>query len=101
MGEHRLNPVAIANAVPKRDVTYIKLGESHGLLGIGLEPHIDGDGVLRVLLIATCARISTLVPIDEKSIVKVVLGQPAAIKVEELVKQISATLDPPKEELTS
>lgn len=95
MGQHRTNPVAIANAVPQRSVDYLKLADGFGLLGIGLEPHMDENGNLHVFLMATCARVSDLMPINK--LVKVALGEPAKISVADLCGKISEALGESKE----
>lgn len=93
MGQHKINPVAIANAVPQDRVEYLKLADGYGLLGIGLQPVIDDKGVFHVFLMASCARISELTPINQ--VVKVALGEASRIEVKDLVAKIAEALDGP------
>lgn len=94
MGQHKSNPVALANSVPQSQVEYLKLGDTEfGLLGIGLQPVLDEKGVFHVFLMATCARVSELVPINK--VVKIALGEAARIEVKDLAMKIAEALDGP------
>lgn len=91
--ESRLNPIAMANAVPQKEIDFLKLCDGYGLLGIGLKPHIGDDGMLRILIVANCARVSELVPIN--AIVPLVLGETIAIPVKDIAARIATVLDGP------
>jgi hypothetical protein len=89
--EARLNPVAVANSVPQDRIDYLKIGEGYGLLGIGLQPVIDSEGVFHVFLMATCARVSELVPINK--VAKIALGEAARIRCDDLIAKVAQALD--------
>lgn len=93
MGEHKFNPVAQANAVAQDRIEYLKIGDGYGLLGVGLQPFVDSDGVLHVLLIASCARISELVPINK--VIKVALGEAGTIATKDLCAKVAEAIDGP------
>jgi hypothetical protein len=90
MGQHRTNPVAIANAVPQERVPVALLGEGYGLTGVSLIPTMDGEGNLCVVVAAICGRQSELVPMKP---VPVLLGEVAKIPLEALRKRIGQMLD--------
>lgn len=95
MGEHKNNPIALANAVPQDRIEYLKIGDGYGLLGVGLQPFVDSEGVLHILLLASCARVSELVPINK--VVKVALGEAGAIPVKDLCAKVAEAIDGPAE----
>lgn len=69
-------------------------GVKYGLLGCGLQPVVDGEGNLKVLLTASCARVSDLVPIGPGDIAQVVLGSLGGQPVKGLLERVSAALNP-------
>jgi len=77
MGEHRRNPVAIANAVPqRRDVPVADLGEGIGLVGLSLEPIRTPEGGFAVGLMAQGGRLSDLVPMQPRKVLLAVIQCP-------------------------
>lgn len=96
MGEHKFNDVAKANAIPQRQVGYIKLADGIGLLGAGLKPSIGDDNMLKFAIVASVARISELVPITRVIEVELtVLGQASMADLAEKAK--AALEDKPTE----
>lgn len=99
MGEHHLNPVAKANAVPRETIRVLDLGDDLVLAGIFLQPVFredkDGSKHLAVLLMATVGRKSNLVPLQPISIP---LGEVGAAPMEKFKEAILHALDTPREE---
>ncbi len=63
MGEHKRNPVALANRQPQQVVGGIDIGEGLALIGLQLQPLADDKGNLHVGLFAVGGRVSDLVPL--------------------------------------
>lgn len=94
VGAHRTNPVAIANAVPKREVAVIDIGEGFGLLGFELRPvpvEKDGKEQLHAVLFAIGGRVSDLVPLKPVAVPLCPLG---GVDLEVLRAQIASALEP-------
>ena len=68
MGDHRRNPVSLANAVPQQQVRAMDLGDNIALLGIRLVPSVK-DGNFAVLVVAGGGRMSDLMPMQPTEVV--------------------------------
>ena len=94
--EARLNPVAVANAVPQRTVPVMPLGDGYVALGVTLEPAITPDGdSFAVILSFVGGRESSLVPTKP---VKIVLGELARIPLLQLKERLGNAIDQKPEE---
>lgn len=70
MGEHRHNPVALANSVPRQSVQALDLGGAAALLGIQLMPVLDETREnLVILVVAIGGRKSEVVPLEPRPVV--------------------------------
>lgn len=94
MGQHRTNPVAIANAVPQKQVQVTPLGDGYCLAGLTLLPTQDEEGNFCVVVAALGGRQSDLVPMRP---VPLFLGEVCKTSLEALKKRIGELLDGPAE----
>ena len=94
MGEHLRNPVALANAPARREVTTMPIGEGYALLGLTLEPMMSDDEHVCAVL--------TIVGVRESRIglpkpAKLVLGELGRISLADLRAKLAEAIDGPKE----
>ena len=95
MGEHHLNGVARANAAPQRRIEVLPIGENYVVAGVAIEPVLSDDkDHLCVVLSVVGGRASDLVPTIP---VKLVLGELARVRLEDLRGKLAAAIDGPKE----
>ena len=95
VGAHLRNPVAQANAAPQRRIEVLPIGENYVVAGVAIEPVLSDDkDHLCVVLSVVGGRASDLVPTIP---VKLVLGELARVKLEDLRGKLAAAIDGPKE----
>lgn len=70
MSEHRTNPVAIANAVPKQIMNALDLGGGAAILGVQIVPVLDEkrENVV-IVLVGVGGRKSDLIPLIPKPVI--------------------------------
>lgn len=91
MGEHLSNPIAKANAVPRRRIQVMDIGEGYALAGLSLTPVLSMDSDKEepdfcIVITAVGGKNSELVPIIPTSFVVGEVGRMPLSKLRSLLK---------------
>jgi hypothetical protein len=89
MGQHHRNPTAIANNVPRKEISVIPIGGGYAVAGLTLAPLLDSEGNLCAVLSVVAGRISDLVPFQPMPLV---LGELCKIPQAQLRQKIAEML---------